>query len=88
MHIAFPLAEGIALRMNSSSHELKGYVAGSLTVDMNPEENVSTAVLTANAQYSNLELLMASSVCRTQFGNATEIMIHVRTASIPPRHEE
>jgi hypothetical protein len=80
MHMAFPLVEGIALRLNLSSHELKGYVAGSLTVDMNTEENVSGAVLTANAQYSNLTLLRASSVCRTQFGNATEIMIHVRTA--------
>jgi hypothetical protein len=77
MHMAFPLVEGIALRLNLSSHELKGYVAGSLTVDMNTEENVSGAVLTANTQYSNLTLLRASSVCRTQFGNATEIMIHI-----------
>jgi hypothetical protein len=79
MHLAFPLVKGIALRLNSSSQELKGYVAGSLTVDMNPEKGVSSAVLTANARYSNLQRFKASSVCLTRFGNATEIMIHVRT---------
>jgi hypothetical protein len=80
MHLAFPFVEGIALRLNLSSHELKGYVAGSLTVDMNPEKDVSSAVLTANARYSNSQLFKASSVCLTHFGNATEIMIHVRIA--------
>jgi hypothetical protein len=85
MNLTFPLAEGIALRLNLSSRELKGYVSGNLTVDMNPEHNVSSAVLTASARYSNLELFKASCVCLTLFRNATEIMIHVRTCPFVER---
>ena len=80
MNLAFPLAEGIALRLNLSSSELDGYVSGNLTVDMNPERTVSNAILKANARYSDLQLFNESSICLTRFRNATEIMIHVRIA--------
>lgn len=80
MHIAFPLVETIALGLNSSAHDSDSYVSGSLRVDMNPEKNVSNAVLIANARYSNSQLVEGSSVCLTHFGNTTQLMIHVRTA--------
>lgn len=78
--LPFPLLEGISLRLNSSAHESNGYISGGLTVDMNPEKNVSNVVLLATARYSNFQLIKASSVCFTQFSNTTEIMIHVRIA--------
>lgn len=77
MHLTFPLVNEIALRLNLSSDELKGYVAGSLTVDMNPDKTVSNPVFTANARSSNAQVFMASTVCRTQFRNTTEIMIRI-----------
>jgi len=77
MHIAFPLVETIALGLNSSAHDLDSYVSGSLRVDMNPEKNVSDAVLIANARYSSSQLVEGSSVCLTQFGNTTQLMIHI-----------
>jgi hypothetical protein len=79
MNIVFPLVEKVALRLNSSAHELDGYVSGSLRVDMNPEKNVSNAVLMANARYSNSQLVEGSSVCLTHLDNTTQLMIHVRT---------
>jgi len=81
MYIAFPLVEKIALGLNSSAHELDGYVSGSFRVDMNPEKNVSNVVLIANARYSNPMFVEGSSVCLTHLGNTTQLMIHVRTAS-------
>lgn len=80
MHIAFPLVENIVLRLNSSAHELDGYVSGSLRVDMNPEKNVSNVVLKANARYSNSQLVERSSVCLSHLNDTTQLMIHVRTA--------
>lgn len=80
MHIAFPLVENIALRLNSSAHELDDYVSGSLRVDMNPERNVSNVVLMANARYSNPRLVEGSSVCLTYLNDTTQLMIQVRTA--------
>jgi hypothetical protein len=80
MHLTFPLVNEIALRLNLSSEELKGYVAGSLTVDMNPDETVSLPVFTANARSSNVQVFKASTICLTQFRNSTEIMIRVRIA--------
>ena len=77
--MAFPLVKEIALRLNSSAHELDGYVSGSLRIDMNPEKSVSNAVLMANARYSNSQLVEASSVCLTHLDNTTQLMIHVRT---------
>lgn len=77
MHLAFPLGEGIILRTNSSSDNLKGYVSGSLIVNMNPDKNVSGIVLVASTRCSSFQLLKASSVCLTSFGNTTELMIHV-----------
>lgn len=80
MHLTFPLVNEIALRLNLSSDELKGYVAGSLTVDMNPDKSVSLPVFTANARSSNAQVFKVSTVCLTQFRNTTEIMIRVRIA--------
>lgn len=83
MHIDFPLVENIALRLNSSAHELDGYVSGSLRVDMNPEKNVSSVVLIAHARYSNSQLVERSSVCVTHLNDTTQLMIYVRTARPP-----
>jgi hypothetical protein len=80
MHLTFPLVNEIALRLNLSSDALKGYVAGSLTVDMNPDKSVSSPVFTANARSSNARVFEASTVCLTHFRNTTEIMIRVRIA--------
>jgi len=80
MHLTFPLVNEIALRLNLSSEALKGYVAGSLTVDMNPDKSVSSPVFTASAQSSNAEVFKTSTVCLTQFRNTTEVMIRVRIA--------
>src|SRR6267154_3351273 len=80
MHLTFPLVIEIALRLNLSSEALKGYVAGSLTVDMNPDKSVSSPVFMANARSSNAQVFKASTVCLTQFRNTTEIMIRVRIA--------
>jgi len=77
MHLAFPLGDGIKLRTNSSSENLKDYVSGNLTVNMNPDKNVSNIVLVTRARSSSLQLLSASSVCLTSFGNTTELMIKV-----------
>ncbi|KAI9463576.1 hypothetical protein BJY52DRAFT_921658 [Lactarius psammicola] len=77
MHLAFPLSEGIILRMNTSSNNLKGHVSGSLRVNMNPDKNVSGIVLVASPRCSSSELLKASSVCLTSFRNTTELMIHI-----------
>ena len=77
MRLAFPLGDGIILRTNSSSNNLKDYVSGSLSVNMNPDKNVSAVVLVANTRCSGFQLLKASSVCLTGFGNTTELMIHV-----------
>jgi hypothetical protein len=49
---------------------------------MNPDKNVSGIVLVASTRCSSFQLLEASSVCLTSFGNATEVMIH-----IPDREE-
>jgi hypothetical protein len=76
----FPLADGISLRLNSSSGNLEGYVSGTLMVDVNPDKDVSNAVLTGNARFSNQQLFKASSLCLTNFFNTTEIVIHVRVA--------
>lgn len=78
MHLTFPLVDEIALRINLSSQELKGYVAGSLTVDMNPDTSVNNAVFMASARSPNAQVFNASTVCLTQFGNNTEVMIRVR----------
>ncbi len=80
MNLPFPLDNKIALRLNLSSQELKGYVTGSLMVDMNPEKSVSSAVLIANARSSSYQVFKASTICLTQFRNNTEIMIRVRIA--------
>ena len=80
MHLTFPLVNEIALRLNLSSAELKGYVAGSLTVDMNPDKTASLPVFTGNARSSNAQVFNASSACLTQFKNTTEIMLRVRIA--------
>jgi hypothetical protein len=80
MYLTFPLVNDIALRLNLSSEKLKGYVAGSLTVDMNPDKSVSRPVFTANARSSNAQVFKASTVCLTHFRNTTEIMIRVRIA--------
>ena len=81
MHLTFPLVNEIALRLNLSSEALKGYVAGSLTVDMNPDKSVSSPVFAANAQSSNAQVFKESTVCLlTQFKNTSEIMIRVRIA--------
>lgn len=80
MHLTLPLVNEIALRLNLSSEELKGYVAGSLTVDINPDKSVSLPVFTANARSSNAQVFNASTVCLTYFNNTTEIMIRVRIA--------
>jgi len=82
--LPFPLLEGIALRLNSSAHGSNGYISGSLTVDMNPEKNVSDVVLLATARYSNFQLIKASSVCFTQFSNTTEIIIHMPESAEKP----
>jgi hypothetical protein len=81
MHLTFPLVNDIALRLNLSSEALKGYVAGSLTVDINPDKSVSNPVFTANARSSNAQVFKGSTVCLTHFRNTTEIMIRVRIAS-------
>ena len=78
MNLTFPLVNEIALRLNLSSEELKGYVAGSLTVDMNPDKSESRPVFMANARSSNAQVFKASTVCLTHFRNTTEIMIRVR----------
>jgi hypothetical protein len=78
MHLTFPLVNEIALRLNLSSEELKGYVSGSLTVDMNPDKSESSPVLTANARSSNAQVFNASTICLTNFGNTTEMMLRVR----------
>ena len=80
MHLTFPLGEGIALRINSSSRDLKGYLSGNLTVDMNSDESVNNTVLVANTRFSDARLIKESSVCLTQFGNTTQITVHVRIA--------
>ena len=80
MNLTFPLVNKIALRLNLSSEELKGYVTGSLTVDMNPNKSESDPVFTANARSSNAQVFKASTVCLTQFRNSTEIKIRVRIA--------
>jgi hypothetical protein len=80
MHLAFPLANGINLRVNSSSDNLNDYISGTLTVDMNPDRNVSNAVLMADARFSNQQLFKASSVCLTNFFNTSEIVVHVCVA--------
>ena len=77
MRLAFPLGDGIILRTNSSSNNLTDYVSGSLSVDMNPDKNISGIVLLARTRCSSFQLLEASSVCLTSFGNTTELMIHV-----------
>jgi hypothetical protein len=81
MYLTVPLVNEIALRLNLTSEELKGYVAGSLTVDMNPDKSVSGPVFMANARSSNAQVFKASTVCLTRFRNTTEIMIRVRIAS-------
>jgi len=63
--------------VDASEEELDGYVTGSVTVDMNPEQDSSSAVLVANARYSNSQLFNASSICLTRVSNTTHIMIHV-----------
>jgi hypothetical protein len=67
-----------------SSAELKSYVVGSLTVDMNPDKSVSLPVFTANARSSNAQVFTgnASTICLTQFRNTTEMMIRVRVAPL------
>ncbi|KAH8990568.1 hypothetical protein EDB92DRAFT_1816748 [Lactarius akahatsu] len=82
MRLAFPLGDGIILRTNSSSNNLTDYVSGSLRVDMNPDKNVSGIVLVANTRSSSFQLLQASSVCLTSFGNLTELILR-----IPDREE-
>ncbi|KAH9083453.1 hypothetical protein EDB83DRAFT_2511770 [Lactarius deliciosus] len=82
MRLAFPLGDGIILRTNSSSNNLTDYVSGSLRVDMNPDKNVSGIVLVANTRSSSFQLLQASSVCLTSFGNTTELILR-----IPDREE-
>lgn len=77
MHLAFPLGEEIILRTNPSSNNLKDYVSGSLRVDMNPDRNVPDIVLAASTRCSSLQLLKASSVCLSNFGNTTELIIHI-----------
>jgi hypothetical protein len=77
MFQAFPLADGINLRVNSSSNNLKGFLTGTLMVDMNPDKDVSNAVLTGNARFSNQQLFKESSVCLTNFFNTTEIVVDV-----------
>ena len=78
MNLTFLLVNEIALRISLSSQELKGYVAGSLTVDMNPDTSINSAVFTANARSSNAQVFNTSTVCLTQFENKSEIMIRVR----------
>ena len=80
MHLDLPLVNEFAVRLNLSSQELKGYVAGSLTVDVNPDKSVSSAVFTANARSSNAQVFKESTVCLAHFRNTTEIMIRVRIA--------
>ncbi|KAI0254058.1 hypothetical protein BJV78DRAFT_104523 [Lactifluus subvellereus] len=75
--LAFPLVDGIRLRLNSSLDHLKDFVSGTLTVDMNPDKNVPNAVLTASARYSNRQLFKASSLCLTNLFNTTEVVVHV-----------
>lgn len=77
MYLTFPLVNEIALRLNLSSEALKGYVAGSLTVDMNPDKSESSPVFTANARSSNAQVFKASTVCLTHFRNTTEVMIRI-----------
>jgi hypothetical protein len=66
--------------INASAEDLVGYVTGSLTVDMNPETNSSSAVLLASGQYSNPQLFNATSICVTQAKNTSQIIIRVRAA--------
>lgn len=80
MGLAFPLADGIRLRLNSSLDNLKDFLSGNLTVDINPDENVPTAVLMASARYSNQQLVKASSLCLTNLYNTTEIVVQVCAA--------
>ncbi|KAH9953530.1 hypothetical protein BC827DRAFT_1247909 [Russula dissimulans] len=78
MRLALSQIEAITLQLNSSSQqELKGYVSGSLTVNMNQDKTESRTLLVANARYSNFNLFKASSVCQTRFGNNTDIMINI-----------
>jgi hypothetical protein len=70
----------MTLQVNAGEKKLDGYVTGSVTVDMNPEQNSSSAVLVANARYSNSQLFNATSICLTQVSNTTRIMINVRIA--------
>jgi hypothetical protein len=44
---------------------------------MNPDKNVSGIVLVASTRCSSFQLLEASSVCLTSFGNTTELMIQI-----------
>jgi hypothetical protein len=67
----------MSLLVDASEHELDSYVTGSVTVDMNPEQHSSSAVLVANARYTNSQLFNASSICFTRVSNTTEIRIHV-----------
>jgi hypothetical protein len=80
MYLNFTLVNEIALRLNLSSDALKGYVVGSLTVDMNPDKSEFNPVFTANARSSNAQVFKGSTVCLNQFRNTTEIMIRVRIA--------
>jgi hypothetical protein len=80
MRLPFYLTSGINLRVNSSSENLKDYISGTLTVDINPDNTASSAVLMGNAQFSNRQLFEASSVCLTNFFNTTEIVVHVCVA--------
>lgn len=80
MYLNFPLVNEIALRVNLSSEDLKGYVAGSLTVDMNPDKSVVNPVFKANARSSNAQVFTTSVVCLTHFRNTTEVMMRVRIA--------
>ena len=77
MRLAFPLGDGIILQTNSSSKNLKDYVSGSLSVNMNPDKSVSGIVLVATTRCSSSQLLEASSVCLGSFRNTTELMIQV-----------
>jgi len=78
MRLAFPLVEGIFLKLNTSSQQqFKGYVSGNLAVNMNQNRTESRTLLVANARYSNVNRFKASTVCRANSGNNTDIVINV-----------
>ncbi|KAI9508230.1 hypothetical protein F5148DRAFT_1149197 [Russula earlei] len=78
MRLSFPLVEGIGLRLNTSSPQgLRGYVNGTLTVMMNPDQTESGTALLASARYSNFNLFKASSLCLSHVGNHTAITIQI-----------